>query len=357
MKVKLLIIATLITTALTAQQRRIIRAGGPGGEDPAKDWPKVTAQATPAEAPAAIRAYLDSLVQRDLFSGTVLVAKDGKPLFLESFGMASKEYNVANTNDTKYNIGSINKIFTTVALMQLRDAGKIDFSKTLRTYLPDYASDIADKVTIQQLLQHTSGLGDIFGPEYAAMAKDNLRTLSDYVPLFVKKPLEFEPGSSNRYSNAGYILLGLVIEKLSGQTYDDYVRAHIFTPLGMTDTAAYDSDAVVPKRATNYTRRDGTLRTNIHMRPQRGSSAGGGYSTVPDLLRFTRDVAKVLTPESFNRLIGNHPGVGWAGGSPGVNGVVELEGQYTVIVLSNYDPPAAEEVSKNLRKLMGMAEG
>jgi D-alanyl-D-alanine carboxypeptidase len=361
MKVKLLIIGmllgTLSATALAAQQRRIIRAGGPGGEDPAKDWPKVTAQAAPAEAPTAIRAYLDSLVQRDLFSGTVLVAKDGQPLFFESFGQASKEYNVPNTNDTKYNIGSINKIFTTVALMQLRDAGKIHFSKTLRTYLPDYASDVADKVTIQQLLQHTSGLGDIFGPEYATIAKDQLRTLSDYVPLFVKKPLEFEPGTGNRYSNAGYILLGLVIEKLSGQTYDDYVQQHIFAPLGMTDTAAYDSDAVVPKRATGYTRRDGTLRTNIHTRPQRGSSAGGGYSTVPDLLRFTRDVAKVLTPESFNRLIGNHPGVGWAGGSPGVNAVVEMEGPYTVIVLSNYDPPAAEEVSRNLRKLMGMVEG
>jgi CubicO group peptidase (beta-lactamase class C family) len=357
MKLKLSIIALLLTTTLAAQQRRIVRAGGAGGEDPAKDWPKVTAQATPAEAPAAIRAYVESLVQRDLFSGTVLVAKDGQPLFFESFGLASKEFNVANANDTKYNIGSINKVFTQVALMQLRDAGKIDFAKTLRTYLPDYASDVADKVTIQQLLQHTSGLGDIFGPEYAATPKDQLRTLSDYVPLFVKKPLEFEPGAGNRYSNAGYILLGLVIEKLSGQTYDDYVRTHIFTPLAMNGTAAYESDAVVPKRAVNYTRRDGTLRTNIHMRPGRGSSAGGGYSTVPDLLRFTRDAAKVLTPESFGRLIGNNPGVGWAGGSPGVNGVIEMEGPYTVIVLSNYDPPAAEEVAKNLRKLMGMAEG
>ena len=362
MKVRHLILTLLVTltaaVAAGAQPRRVVRIGG-GGEDRAKDWPKaaVKPDMSEAEAVAAIRPYLETLVQRDLFSGTVLLAKEGKTLFLESYGMANKDFGIPNTTGTKYNIGSINKTFTQVALGQLRDEGKLDFAKTLRTYLPDYPSDVADKITLQQILQHASGLGDIFGPAYANMPKDKLRNLSDYLPLFVDKPLEFEPGSSRRYSNAGYILLGLVIEKVSGMPYHEYVTAKIFAPLGMNDTGAFESDAIVPKRAVNYTRgEDGVLRANIHMRPGRGSSAGGGYSTVMDLYRFTRDARKVMSETSFDRMIGPNPGVGWAGGSPGINATVEMGGGYTLIVLANYDPPAAEEVGKNIRRLLGIYE-
>lgn len=174
MKVKLLIITLLIASTLAAQPKRV-RIGGPG-QDRARDWPKtaVKPNMTEGEAVAEMRAYLDALVKRDLFSGTVLLAKDDKTLFLESYGLANKDFGVPNTADTKYNIGSINKVFTQVALMQLRDEGKIDFAKTLRTYLPDYPSEIADRITLQQILQHASGLGDIFGPAYAAMPKDKL---------------------------------------------------------------------------------------------------------------------------------------------------------------------------------------
>jgi D-alanyl-D-alanine carboxypeptidase len=358
MKVKLLIITMLIASTLAAQPKKVVRIGGPG-QDRAKDWQKAAVKPNMSEAEviAAMRTYLDALVQADHFSGTVYLGKGEQTLFLESYGMANKELNVPNSADTKYNIGSINKIFTEVALTQLRDEGKLDFAKTLRTYLPDYPSPVADRITIQQMLRHTSGLGDFFGPAYVAMPKDNLRRLADYVPLFVDKPLEFEPGARSRYSNAGYVLLGLVIEKLSGMTYDDYVRTKIFAPLGMNDTAAYESDAIVPKRATGYTRGDdGVLRANTYSRPGRGSSAGGGYSTVHDLLRFTRGARKVLSASAFQQLIGDNPGVGWAGGSPGVNGIIELGGGYTMIVLANYDPPAAEEVAKNLRQLLGIVD-
>jgi CubicO group peptidase (beta-lactamase class C family) len=358
MKVKMLIITLLIASALTAQPRKMVRIGGPN-QDRAKDWPKAAVRPNMPEAEviAEIRSYLDALVKRDLFSGTVLLTKGEKTLFSGSYGMANRDFGIPNAIDTKFNIGSINKVFTQVALMQLRDEGKLDFSKTLRTYLPDYPSAIADRITLQQILQHQSGLGDFFGPAYAAAQKEKLRKLSDYLPLFVEKPLEFEPGQGNRYSNAGYVVLGLVIEKVSGMAYEDYVRTKIFAPLGMNDTAAFESDAIVPKRATNYMRDDdGTLRTNIYMRPGRGSSAGGGYSTAGDLLRFTRDARKVLGATSFDRLIGANPMVGWAGGSPGVNGVIELGGGYTLIVLANYDPPAAEEVAMNVRKLLGIFE-
>lgn len=355
---RITIIVTLLIAATLGAQPKKVRIGGPG-EDRAKDWPKAAIRKgmSEAEAVAAIRPYLNTLVQRDLFSGTVLLTKGEKTLFSESFGMANKDFGIPNTIDTKYNIGSINKTFTQVALMQLRDEGKLDFSKTLRTYLPDYPSDIADKITLQQMIEMSSGMGDFFGPAFMSMSKDRLRTLQDYQALFADKPLEFEPGTSRRYSNAGYIVLGLVIEKVTGISYDDYVKTKIFAPLGMNDTGLFDADAIVPKRAVSYTRFGGdTLRSNVLLQPGRGSSAGGGYSTAGDLLRFTRDAKKVMSPASFERFIGNDPQVGWAGGSPGVNATVEMSGGYTLIVLANYDPPAAEEVGKNIRQLLGIYE-
>jgi CubicO group peptidase (beta-lactamase class C family) len=348
MKTKLLLVALLFTATLSAQQRRIIRPGlGPDGEDPTKDWPKIEAKAsTDADVNVALDRYVDALVKRDLFSGTVLLARSGKPLYFKSFGLANKDWNVANTNDTKYNLGSINKIFTKIALTQLRDAGKIDFSKTLRTYLPDYPSAIADKITIQQLIDHNSGVGDIFGEAYDALPKNRLRSLSDYLPLFVDKQLEFEPGARQRYSNAGYVLLGLVIEKVSGMSYYDYVRSKIYTPAGMIDSDSYEADAIVAKRAVGYTRRGPNGPTpqhvNMYTTPAKPSSAGGGYSTAMDLLRFTR---------FFERELGRGLGIG--GGAPGINAAVEVEGDYTIVVLSNYDPPSAEAVARNVRVAIG----
>lgn len=355
--------ALLIALSATAQQRRVVRmGGGPEGEDPTKDWPKIEARQnmSDAEMQAALTRYLDAMVARDLFSGTVLLARKGEPLFVRSVGFANKEWGIANTNETRYSIGSINKIFTKFALLQLRDAGKVDFSKTLRTYLPDYPSDIADRITIEQLVSHRSGLGDTFGPEYDALPKDRLRSLRDFLPLFAAKPLEFEPGTSQRYSNAGYVLLGLVIEKVSGMGYYDYVRTKIYAPAGMTESDSYELDAIVPKRATGYTTRGvvpGERRSNIYSKPGKPSSAGGGYSTAMDLLRFTNALPKILGQKTFEREIGPGEGVGggigWGGGAPGVNAAVEIEGDYVLIVLSNYDPPSASAVARNMRALTG----
>src|SRR5437879_6288617 len=131
-------------------------------------------------------------------------------------------------------------------------------------------------------MEHRSGLGDFFGPEFVAAPKNRIRSLADYLPFFVNKPLLFEPGAQQRYSNAGYIVLGMVIEKLSGTSYYDYVREHIFKPNGMTSTDSYALDDVVPRRATGYSER----HSNIYTLPARGSSAGGGYSTAGVLRRL-----------------------------------------------------------------------
>jgi CubicO group peptidase (beta-lactamase class C family) len=369
---KLTIVLLLAGLALEAhaQPKRIIRRGpgGPGGFGGAeitKDWPKVTAAGDGAIAPGA-DAYLKSLAERDLFSGTVLVARGGEPLFLRSYGLADREARVANADGTRYNIGSITKTMTKVALLLLRDQGKLDFAKTLRTYLPDYPSAIADQVTLQQLIDHRSGMGDVFGPAFDAR-KDELKTLADYLALFADAPLEFAPGTDDRYSNAGYVVLGLVIERVSGRSYFDFVRQRVLVPAKMADSDwPLETDATW-KRATGYTTRaqepgpPGPRRSSVSFLPARGSSAGGSYSTAADLLRFTRALKTLLSPASWRDLMRippdapahAQPGIGWGGGAPGVNASVQLEGAWEVIVLANTDPPAAEEVGRNLGVLLG----
>jgi len=347
MKRTLLILALTFATLLSAQpKKQMVRIGG-GRQHDTKDWPRAEAGLP------ALEKFLGEMVARDLFSGTVLVSRGNETVLFKSFGLADKAQGIANANDTKYNIGSINKIFTKVALLQLRAEGKIDFSKTLRTYLPDYASPIADRITIQQLIDMSSGMGDFFGPKFDAASRDGIRTLQDYVPFFIDRPLEFEPGQGRRYSNAGYIVLGLVIEKLSGMSYYDYVRTRIYEPAGMKDSDSYPVDAIVARRATGYMGPKHE-RSNIYELPARGSSAGGGYSTAEDLVRFLRALPKLLSREDYLRFIGDPPAVGWGGGTGGVNAAVEAEGEYTIVVLSNYDPPAAEHVAMNARRALGL---
>jgi CubicO group peptidase (beta-lactamase class C family) len=318
---------------------------------------------------AQITATVDKAVAEDRFSGVVLLAKDGAPLLSRAWGMADPVKGIANRPDTKFNLGSINKFFTHVAIGQLAAAGKLSLNDTIRKHLPDYPSPVADKITIEQLLQHKSGLGDFFGPKFLT-THASLRTLADYVPLFVDKPLEFEPGTSERYSNAGFVVLGLIIEKVSGQTYYDYVRDHITRPAGMADTASYAVDDNVPNRALGLTKRgpEGPLpsrQSNVNAQPARGSSAGSGYSTAPDLLRFSQALlADKLLPKQWTDWLftgrfdaDGHRNIGVAGGSPGVNALLEIEPPYTLIVLSNYDPPSAEEIGREARKTLGIGGG
>jgi CubicO group peptidase (beta-lactamase class C family) len=316
-----------------------------------------------------ITAAVDKAAAEDKFSGVVLVAKDGAPLLSRAWGMADPAKGIANRPDTKFNLGSINKIFTHVAIGQLAAAGKLSLSDTISKHLPDLQVPSADKITIEQLLQHRSGLGDIFGPKFMA-SHASIRKLSDYVPLFANNPLDFDPGADQKYSNAGFVVLGLIIEKVSGQSYYDYIRDHVTKPAGMTDTASYAVDDDVPNRAIGLTKRgpDGPLparQSNINTLPARGSSAGGGYSTAADLLRFSQALlADKLLPKRWTDWMFSGkldaPGqrnIGVAGGSPGVNAVLEIDPPYTVIVMSNFDPPAAMEVGAEARKILGIGGG
>ena len=302
---------------------------------------------------------LDSLITAGEFSGVVLIAKDGAPVFERAYGFADREARIPNTIETAFNLGSINKFFTQIAIRQLANAGKLDVDSSLARAWPDYPNqDVARRVTIRQLLQHRSGVGgNIFGAP-PGKTRGDIRRLADYLPLFVNEPLLFEPGTNQRYSNAGYIVLGLLIERLSGEDYYDYVRRHIYEPAGMSRTASWTVDSLPPNTAFGYTRGGGAqdappstpLGRNSTLLPGRGSSAGGGYSTAHDLLRL-------INALRANKIPGGPSAgaVGIAGGAPGLNAAMEgdLPGGYDVIVLANLDPPAAERVARSVRGLLG----
>ncbi len=298
---------------------------------------------------AAVRGFLEERVRADAFSGVVLVAKDARVVFHEAYGLADREAKVPNRKDTRFNLGSINKNFTRVAVHQLARQGKLGLDDTIKRFLPDYPNaDAAAKVTIRHLLNMTSGIGDFFGARYDATPKEGIRTLRDYLPLFADLPLEFEPGTDNRYSNGGYIVLGLIVEKASGVDYYTYVRENVFKPCGMLATDFFARDAGVPDVAKGYTLEGGTGPARVlnhDTLPGRGSSAGGGYSTAEDLLKYVlalRD-RKILLPDVA-------AGLGIAGGAPGINSVVEWDPRlgHIVIVLSNFDPPTAGEAARRV---------
>ena len=310
------------------------------------------------------------LMKRNDFAGAVLVAKNGKTVFLETAGLADRERKISNRATTKFRIGSMNKMFTAVATLQLVQAGKISLDAPLGKYLPDYSNkEVADKVTIHELLTHTAGTGDFFGPVFDAHRLE-LRTHADYVRLFGSRKPEFTPGTRWRYSNYGFLLLGNIIERVSGESYYDYVRRHIYEPAGMSATGSEPEERDVPGRSVGYMKDEKTGATvpNTETLPYRGTSAGGGYSTVGDLARFAHAIkqhklidahySELLTAGKMDIPTGRYAygfqdnvvhGIhcfGHDGGAPGMNGQLSFctAAGYVVVVLANEDPPAANRI-------------
>lgn len=326
-----------------------------------------------AAALQALEEKTSELTKKDQFSGAVLVARGGNIQFQKAYGLADREKKIANTVDMRFRIGSMNKMFTATAILQLVGEGKIDLAAPLGKYLPDYPNkDVATKVTLRHLLTHTGGTGDIFTPEYDAK-RFEVCELSDYVKLYGSRDLEFEPGSKWSYSNYGFLLLGVVVEKVSGMSYYDYVRKNIFEEAGMTRTDSLPEVDKISARSTGYMKKDGAWVNNSETLPWRGTSAGGGYSTVGDLFLFAQALSsgKLIKPELFALMTSKQAGgaqmppnagygfgmmvseepqgkrYGHGGGAPGMNGELAVYPQSAtvVVVLSNLDPPAASRVA------------
>jgi len=340
-------------------------------------WPRTSLNER--DGIAEIEHHVQQAAKDDRFSGAVLVAKNDRVLLSKAYGFANKEKQILNQTDTRFNLGSMNKMFTSVAIAQLVQAGKLSFGDTLDRVLPDYPNEsVAKKITVRQLLTHTAGLGDFFKPEFQKH-REKYVSLASYLPLFAQEPLLFEPGKSWSYSNAGFIVLGLIVERLSGENYFDYVRSHIFKPSGMMSTDSYERDAIIPNLALGYIDGDkNQRRVNEETLPVKGSSAGGGYSTTNDLFRFSRALlnnrllnAELTKTIMTGKVADNHPNsqyafgfkdvtlsgrhmVGHGGGGPGINGYLNMliDNGYTVIVLGNYSPPSADGLAMEISNFL-----
>jgi CubicO group peptidase (beta-lactamase class C family) len=349
---------------------RITGFGLRPGQPPADLKPK---KLTPAQMAQELDALMAKLAAADVFSGAVLLAKDGQVIYQKAAGMAHKDFNVPNRVDTKFNLGSMNKMFTAVAIAQLVERGRLSFDDPLSKFLPDFPDkESAEKIKVKHLLSHTAGLGNFLNQKFIESSRARFRTVNDMMALAKDEKLEFEPGSRWRYSNTGMLVLGAVIEKVTGQSYYDYVRVNIYKAAGMTNTDCYELDRVNANLAIGYEKEhtaDGIqFRSNIFSHVIRGGPAGGGYSTIGDLLKFVQALrSHKLVGEPYVKLLlspkpelnsprygfgfGINPEKQIAGHSGGFEGVssnldIFLTSGYTAIVMSNYGNGALSVVSK-----------
>jgi D-alanyl-D-alanine carboxypeptidase len=325
---------------------------------------------------AELRTWLAQRASADEFSGVVQIAHDSTVLFQEAYGEASRSLGVPNKVDTKFNLGSVNKLITMIAVLQLQEQHLLSLDDPLGRYLDIFPPEIADKVTISQLLSMQSGWGDYWDNPYFKAHRGEMRAVSDYMAFIKDIPLDFEPGTDTEHSNIGFEVAGAIIEKVSGMDYYEYVRKHIYEPAGMHDTDSFNADSVVANMAIGYTNvmpfdtaATGYRWTNANLMPPRGTPAGGGYSTAPDLLKFILALQhnRLLSPDYtryfFNGLTGKlgdpilplfFKGV-WrsVGGAWGLSAVVgiDLGGGYSYVILSNFDFPVAMDVFQAIYRI------
>lgn len=260
-------------------------------------------------APAAAQdaGRMDQVAQaaadRDEFSGSILVARDGEVLLDRGYGFANREWRVPNDGDTKFRLGSVTKQFTAVAIMLLNERGLVDLDAPVKTYLPD-APTAWDRVTVRHLLSHTSGVPNFTDFDDYGALKTLPATTDGLIARFRDRPLDFQPGEGWNYSNSGYILLTAVIEKASGESYADFVAKTLFQPLGMSDSGYDDHAVVLPRRASGYSPGERGIVNADYVDMSIPQGAGALYSTTHDILKWEQGLfgGRVLRPASLTLL-------------------------------------------------------
>jgi D-alanyl-D-alanine carboxypeptidase len=311
---------------------------------------------------------VESYVLSNVFSGSVLVAVDGQAVLRRSFGLANREWNIPNTPDTKFRIGSLTKQFTAAAILQLAERGTIGLNTSISEYYTD-APEVWQGVSIRHLLTHMSGI-----PSYTEVPRFFVkegkidRTPQEIILITQNEPLQFEPGTRFIYSNTGYILLGYVIEKVTGHTYGEYLQRHVLHPLGMHDTGFDNSTTIIPRRAAGYRYFGGRWRNAAYLAMSLPFSAGSLYSSIDDLLVWDRALSseKLLSASSLQAMFadyGHSYGFGWrfqqqcghrlhrhGGNIQGFRANLDRypDAKLTIIVLSNIQDTPADKIAEDL---------
>jgi len=303
---------------------------------------------------------LSATGREDSFSGVVIAGRGDDIAFHRAYGVADRGAGRPVELDTRFDIGSLDKLFTAVAILRLAEESTVDLDAPVGTYLDDLRPVVLERVTVRHLLQHTGGLGDYLNhPEFRAHP-ERFRTTGDFLELVREETLRFEPGTDGRYSNSGFVVLGAIIEAVTERPYHDVVREMVLEPAGMSDTGPRPDD----RSAVRYAREDGRLTDTDDRWPPTGSPAGGGYSTARDLYRFMVALYEdhLLSPTSTDLLLAGFrdpPGgeldrsrmrIGFGGGAPGLNAEVTHDGSTgrIVAVVANLDPPIADRVSRGM---------
>jgi CubicO group peptidase (beta-lactamase class C family) len=324
-----------------------------------------------------VAALLDRTCARDVFSGTVLIAMGEEVIFSHACGEASKRFHAPNDLETKFNLGSMNKMFTSTAIMKLVERGLVSVDDPISKHVDEswLPKEVTDRITVHHLLTHTSGLGSYFNDTYWRSSRALYRTLDDYKPLIRDERPAFEPGTDYRYSNTGMFLLGVVIESATDQSYFDYVREHIYQPAGMDHSDSDEMDYPVENLAIGYDHAPTSpwqYENNLYKHVIKGGPAGGGFSTVGDLHRFALGLLSgaLVSQESRARMWKDHVGegygygfgiqegpngkvVGHSGGFAGINANLDimLDRGYIVAVMSNYGG-AANPIASRIASLI-----
>ncbi len=317
---------------------------------------------------------VQSYVANKTFMGTALVAKGNQVLFSKGYGFANLEWNIPNAPNTKFRLGSVTKQFTAASILLLEERGKLKTDDPIKKFVPE-APAAWDKIKLFNILTHTAVSIPNFTsfPDYPKIGPFPT-TAAKLLESFRDKPLDFDPGTKWNYSNSGYVVLTYVIEKVSGDSYEKFVRENIFTPLGMKDSGYDSNEAIIPNRASGYSPgRNGFENAGfVHMTVPQG--AGALYSTTEDLLKWEQGLfaGKVLKPESLEKMtkpflqnyafglsVGTIAGrkvISHNGGIQGFNTNLTYypEDKLTVVVLSNVNGPAPDDIAK---KLAAIAHG
>lgn len=328
----------------------------------------VAIPAARAEDPASkFETYMDACARVDQFSGSVLVSKDGAVVFRKGYGLANAEHGVPNTPATKFRLGSITKQFTAMAILILQEQGKLRVDDPVGKYVDD-APGTWDGVTLHHLLTHTSGIHSYTSDLSYLTQMAQPETVKGMIARFKDRPLDFKPGEKFAYSNSGYYLLGAVIEKASGTTYEAFLKRAIFDPLDMKDTGYDHPRTVLPLRASGYDRTDAGLRNAPYLDMMQPYAAGSLYSTVDDLARWDRALSegKLISKDSYARMYTPAKAdyaYGWSvttragrreiGHGGGINGFVTQilrypEQKVCVVVLCNVIPQNPGKVARDL---------
>jgi D-alanyl-D-alanine carboxypeptidase len=333
-----------------------------------------TSPETPADNRRAFEARADALAQTYAdtgnFSGEVLVAFNGKPVFRKAYGVADRTWNIPSRTGAAYRIASTTKTFTAVAILQLVEAGKLSLTDSVRNYLPDLPAAY-QPITLKHLLSHSSGIPEFLsvGNSFKALVRVD-RTPEEVMALVRDMPLKFTPGARFDYSNTNYVALGRIIEKASGQSYAVYVRDHILVPLNMTHTGYFDPGEIIPELAPGYLMDGGSISNTFYISPGMTYAAGNLYSTADDLLLWDAALhgGKGLKLSEAHRAmlfhdngfgygfgayidkVAGEPYVGHPGTLPGYLTDYErfVNTPLTIIVLSSAYPVKVEKMTRDL---------